>query len=210
MNSKRTLALTAVDGGAGRVAHDMDMPWIRIRRRSMFRRRTSSMYSLTFAPLVRKSLPAVVNVETVIRSTSERAASPDVRRRVCRRGLKISSASVQVSRRSPRRGGGTGSGVIVTGDGYILTNNHVVEGATTVTVSLQDRREFTAKVVGTDPLTDVAVLKIDAGKLPVLPISDSTKVQVGDLALAMGNPFGLGQTVTMGIVSATGRARAEP
>lgn len=103
------------------------------------------------------------------------------------------------------RGGGLGSGVIVTNDGYILTNNHVVEGATDVTVSLSDRREFKAKVVGTDPLSDVAVLKIEASSLPTLPISDSGRVQVGDVALAIGNPFGIGQTVTMGIVSATGR-----
>jgi serine protease Do len=110
----------------------------------------------------------------------------------------------------PRRGGGTGSGVIVTRDGYILTNNHVVEDATTVSVRLADRREFKAKVVGGDPRTDVAVLKIDAGDLPVLPISDSAKVQVGDVALAMGNPFGFEQTVTMGIISATGRAGLNP
>ena len=110
----------------------------------------------------------------------------------------------------PRRGGGTGSGVIVTRDGYIITNNHVVEGATDVKVTLSDRRELTAKVIGTDPRTDVAVIKIDANNLSVLPISDSTKVQVGDVALAMGNPFGIGQTVTMGIISATGRGGLNP
>ena len=97
-----------------------------------------------------------------------------------------------------------GSGVIVTDDGYILTNNHVVEKADTVKVSLPDRREFTAKVVGTDPHTDIAVLKIDARNLPVVPIGNA-RPAVGDLALAIGNPFGIGQTVTMGIVSATGR-----
>src|SRR5208282_3939411 len=100
---------------------------------------------------------------------------------------------------------GLGSGVIVTKDGYILTNNHVVEHADEVKVTLQDGREFTAKVVGRDPKSDVAVIKIDAKDLPALPMADSDKVQVGDIVLAVGNPFGVGQTVTTGIVSATGR-----
>ena len=85
-----------------------------------------------------------------------------------------------------------------------MTNNHVVADATSVKVTLSDRREFTAKVVGTDPQTDVALLKIEASKLPVLPLS-SSKPDVGDVVLAIGNPYGIGQTVTMGIVSATGR-----
>jgi Do/DeqQ family serine protease len=97
-----------------------------------------------------------------------------------------------------------GSGVIVTPDGYILTNNHVVDGATDVKVSFSDKREFPAKIIGTDKYTDLAVLKIDQHNLPTLALS-TTKPQVGDIALAIGDPFGLGQTVTMGIVSATGR-----
>jgi serine protease Do len=96
--------------------------------------------------------------------------------------------------------------VIVATNGYILTNNHVVDGATDIKVSLHDKREFTAKVVGRDPKTDIAVLKIDAENLPAIPLADSAKVQVGDLDFAIGDPFGVGQTVTMGIVSATGRA----
>jgi len=104
----------------------------------------------------------------------------------------------------PRREGGVGSGVIVSGDGYILTNNHVVEQADTVKVALADRREFTAKVIGTDPNTDIALLKIDGRNLPTVPMGGA-RPAVGDLALAIGNPFGLGQTVTMGIISATGR-----
>ena len=109
--------------------------------------------------------------------------------------------------RAPRqqREQGVGSGVIVSPEGYILTNNHVVDGATDVRVTLSDKREFKARIVGTDPKTDLAVLKIDAGNLPAVVIGDSDKVQVGDYALAVGNPFGLGGTVTMGIVSATGR-----
>lgn len=91
-------------------------------------------------------------------------------------------------------------------DGYILTNNHVVDGATEVRVVLGDKREFNAKVVGTDPKTDIAVLKIDATNLPAITIADSAKVEVGDYAIAIGNPFGVGKTVTMGIVSAKGRS----
>jgi serine protease Do len=101
---------------------------------------------------------------------------------------------------------GIGSGVIATKDGYILTNNHVVDGADEVKVALQDSREFTAKVVGRDPKTDIAVIKIDAKDLPAVPMADSEHVEVGDVVLAIGNPFGIGQTVTTGIVSATGRA----
>ena len=94
----------------------------------------------------------------------------------------------------------------MTPDGYILTNNHVVDGATGVRVTLADKREFKAKVIGADPKSDIAVLKIDATDLPCVTVGDSSKVQVGDYALAVGNPFGVGQTVTMGIVSATGRS----
>ncbi len=104
------------------------------------------------------------------------------------------------------REGGLGSGVIISPDGYLLTNNHVVDGATDVRVTLADRREFKAKVIGTDPKTDIAVLKIDANNLPVITVGNSSKLQIGDAVLAIGNPYGVGQTVTMGIVSATGRA----
>ncbi len=93
----------------------------------------------------------------------------------------------------------------MTSDGYILTNHHVVDGATKVHVVLADKREFDAKVVGKDSDADIAVIKVEATGLPAVTIGDSSKVEVGDLALAIGNPFGLGQTVTMGIVSALGR-----
>lgn len=167
--------------------------------------------SLTFAPLVRKTLPAVVNVETVVRSTPTRSSG----RRRAPQGLPPGFEDFFGfgfgGQEEPRQRSGAGSGVIVTRDGYILTNNHVVEGATEVKVTLGDHRELQAKLIGTDPRTDVAVLKIDGGgSLPVLPISTSGKVEIGDVALAMGNPFGLGQTVTMGIVSATGRAGLNP
>lgn len=100
---------------------------------------------------------------------------------------------------------GLGSGVIVTADGYILTNHHVVEGADELKVALTDDREFIAKVVGTDPKTDVAVVKIDADKLPFVTLADSDKLRVGDVVFAVGNPLDVGQTVTMGIVSAKNR-----
>lgn len=114
--------------------------------------------------------------------------------------------------RSPGRGmqmpreHGAASGVIATADGYVLTNNHVVDHADKVEVTLNDGRKYIAKVIGTDPKTDLAIVKIDAKGLPAIPFADSSAVEVGDVALAAGNPFGLGQSVTLGMVSATGRA----
>ncbi|MBS1806783.1 MAG: Do family serine endopeptidase [Acidobacteria bacterium] len=101
---------------------------------------------------------------------------------------------------------GVGSGVIVTQDGYILTNNHVVDGAEKVEVELADKRIFKANVIGTDPPSDIAVIKLDATGLPTVPLGDSTQAEVGDIVLAVGNPLGVGQTVTMGIISAKGRS----
>ena len=104
-----------------------------------------------------------------------------------------------------RRGGGQGSGVIVTPDGYVLTNNHVIAGAKTVTVTLPDKREFKGRIVGSDPKSDIAVVKIDGTQLPTVTWGDSSRLQVGEYVLAVGNPFGLNSTVTLGIVSALGR-----
>jgi serine protease Do len=98
-----------------------------------------------------------------------------------------------------------GSGVIFDPNGFVVTNNHVVEGATQITVTLSDRREFSAKVVGTDPKTDLAVVKIEAKDLPALKWAEYEKLEVGDLVLAVGSPFGLSSTVTLGIISALGR-----
>ena len=100
---------------------------------------------------------------------------------------------------------GLGSGVIVSPEGYILTNNHVVEGAQEIEVTLSDSRRTTAKVIGTDPDTDLALLRITLDRLPVIAMGNSDTVQVGDKVLAIGNPFGVGQTVTGGIISALGR-----
>ncbi len=105
----------------------------------------------------------------------------------------------------PREQQGGGSGIIISDDGYILTNNHVVEDAKQVTVSLHDKREFDATVIGTDPLTDLAVIKIDAGNLPAAYLGDSDKIKVGQWVMAIGNPLSLASTVTAGIVSATSR-----
>jgi len=96
--------------------------------------------------------------------------------------------------------------VIISPEGYILINNHVVDGATSVVVTLHDKREFKAHVIGTDPRTDIAVIKIDGSDFPTLTLGNSSKVEVGDIVLAVGNPFGVGQTVTAGIVGATGRS----
>lgn len=156
----------------------------------------------TFAPVVKHVMPAVVNISSskVLKNQGDMGGGiledPFLRRF-------FGGRMPQEPRE--RRAESRGSGVIVSPDGYILTNNHVVEGATHVKVSFNDQREFPAKVIGTDKPTDVAVLKIDQRNLPVLPLSDSSRAQVGDVVLAIGNPFALGQTVTMGIVSATGR-----
>lgn len=100
---------------------------------------------------------------------------------------------------------GLGSGVIIDANGYIVTNHHVIDGAEQIRVALNDNRTFDARVVGSDPPSDLAVLKIDASNLPILTLGDSDKTRVGDVVLALGNPLGVGQTVTMGIISAKGR-----
>ena len=110
-----------------------------------------------------------------------------------------------VPQQQPRRRSGLGSGVIISTDGYVLTNHHVIDGAEQIKVDMNDGRTLDAKLVGSDPPSDLAVLKIDATNLPVVALGDSDKVRVGDVVLAIGNPLGIGQTVTMGIISAKGR-----
>lgn len=107
---------------------------------------------------------------------------------------------------SSQRQTGLGSGVIISNDGYIVTNNHVIDGAERLEVTLNDNRTFNATVVGTDPSTDIALVKIDAKDLPVIPMGDSENLKVGEWVLAVGNPFGFTSTVTTGIVSAKGRS----
>jgi serine protease Do len=152
-----------------------------------------------FVSVAERVTPAVVSV------SAERTTKPqDQRDRI--RQLPPEFQQFFDQPQAPRTQEIGGSGFIVTKDGYILTNNHVVEGADQVTVSLLDHRTFKAKVVGHDAQTDVAVLKIDAGDLPTLPLGDDSKTRVGEWALAIGNPFGLDFTVTAGIISAKGRS----
>ena len=158
----------------------------------------------SFAPIVAKVAPAVVKIvsQNVVTNSGDQnpfSDDPFLRRFF---GNQFGQLMPHMG---PFRERGLGSGVIITKDGYILTNNHVVGNAKEVTVTLQDGRQFTAKVIGRDAGSDIAVVRIEAKDLPVLPLADSTKVRVGDIALAVGNPFGVGQTVTSGIVSATGR-----
>lgn len=159
---------------------------------------TRTEIDLTFAPLVKSASPAVVNVYT--RRTVRASASPfanDPR-----------FQSLFGNRQQQQRvQGSLGSGVIVAPDGVIVTNNHVIEGADEFRIVLSDRREYPAELILADERTDLAVLKIDpeAGTLPTLPFADTRATEVGDLVLAIGNPFGVGQTVTSGIISATAR-----
>ena len=164
-------------------------------------------FGVSFSPIVKKVAPSVVKISTsskgkdVLPQNMPGMDDPFFRRFF---GEMPGRGNNRAYRTPPQHG--VGSGVIVTKDGYILTNNHVVDGADEVKVVLQDSREFTAKVIGKDPKTDVAVVKVDAKDLPFIEMANSEKIEVGDIVLAVGNPFGIGQTVTTGIVSATGRA----
>ena len=160
--------------------------------------------SNSFADIIEKASPSVVNIQStrVIKASEQGGNNPFMSDPFFRQFFGGNGSRPHTQRES-----GLGSGVIVDPSGYILTNNHVVEKATTVRVTLLDKREYTAKVVGADPQTDVAVVKIDAGaSLPALPLGNSDGARVGDLCFAIGNPFGYDHTVTMGIVSAKGRS----
>jgi Do/DeqQ family serine protease len=150
----------------------------------------------SYADLVQTVSPAVVAVHSsrMVQQTSMGADNPFRR------------FFGEDENQSPHREAGLGSGVIVTQDGYILTNNHVVAGAERVTVEFVDGRTLSAKVVGTDPPSDLAVLKVAGTGFKTLPLADSSQVRVGDVVLAVGHPLGLGQTVTMGIISAKDRS----
>ena len=156
----------------------------------------------SYAPAVAKVAPGVVTVrsERPVRVAQRRRGGDPFEEFFGVPGMP------QMPPQPERREGGLGSGVVVTGDGYILTNHHVIDGAKEVTVELNDGRSFDATVVGSDPPSDLAVLKVTAQDLPTVALGDSDAVRVGDVALAVGNPLGVGQTVTMGIVSAKGRA----
>lgn len=155
-----------------------------------------------FTPIVKSALPAVVNI-----STSRKVAVPE------REASPFSGPfrdffgpfSDRFGGPRERQENSLGSGVVVSSEGYILTNNHVVQGATDIEVVLSDHRELKGRIIGGDAKTDIAVIKVEERSLPALTLGNSAGVQVGDFALAIGNPFGVGQTVTMGIVGATGR-----
>src|SRR5271168_4485734 len=158
----------------------------------------------SYAPVVKTVLPSVVNISSskIVHSREESAEQMPMDP-FFRQFFGEGEGHFNIPK--DRKEKALGSGIIVSPEGYILTNNHVVDGATDVRVTLSDKREFQARIVGTDPKTDVAILKIDAEKLSPITIGDSSKVEVGDVALAIGDPFGVGQTVTKGIISATGR-----
>jgi serine protease Do len=156
----------------------------------------------TYAPIVDHVAPAVVTIRSERRVRAPQQFpfldDPFFRDFFGQRGMP------QQPRQQLERG--LGSGVIVSNDGYILTNHHVVDGAEQITVDMIDKRSYKAKLVGSDQLSDLAVLKIDESNLPTLVLGNSDQVNVGDVVLAVGNPLGIGQTVTMGIISAKGRA----
>jgi len=158
----------------------------------------------SFAPIVKRAMPSVVNI----------SSSKVVKQQQAPGGLFddpffrqfFGGRMPQQEQPRSQRATSLGSGVVVSPDGYILTNNHVVDGATDVKVQFLDKSEYPAKVIGTDKYADIAVLKVNRTGLVALPFADSSKAEVGDVVLAMGQPFGLRGTVTMGIISATGRS----
>lgn len=178
--------------------------------------RVNQQLSLTtgFSSVAKAVTPAVVTIRTESRTRQQRVpffldpfreffGQPDQDDEVMPRRRPNQQTPQRPGRLLPS---GVGSGVVVSPDGYILTNNHVVDGADKVTVELSDRKTYTAKVIGTDPPTDIAVLKIDASGLSTLAFGDSNQVEVGDVVLAIGNPLNIGQTVTLGIISAKSRS----
>jgi serine protease Do len=157
----------------------------------------------SFKEIAQRVTPSVVKITTETRArVSNRGGRPDMGE-LDPFFRQFFGDRVPQFRQPPQAG--LGSGVIISADGYVATNNHVIDGADTVTVTLNDNREFRATVVGRDPQTDLALLKIESSQLPALTFGDSSQVSVGDRVLAVGNPYGLGGTVTTGIVSATSR-----
>ncbi len=163
-----------------------------------------------FTDVARQVTPAVVNITTVMTErVSDGSPLPDELRD---RMEEFFGKPFDPRRRGPQPPGehrgprrGQGSGVIISADGYVLTNNHVIDKAYEVRVTLPDKREFKGKIIGADPKSDLAVVKINASSLPAIPWGDASQLQVGEYVLAVGNPFGLNSTVTLGIVSAVGR-----
>ena len=156
---------------------------------------------VSYADAVSRAAPAVVNIAT--RKVIEEQSNPLLEDPFFRHFFGDGSGAMPRKRLESS----LGSGVIINTKGFILTNNHVIDGAEQINVTLKDGRSADAKIVGADPEADLAVLKVDLPDLPVMTLGDSERLQVGDVVLAIGNPFGVGQTVTFGIVSATGRSQ---
>jgi len=154
----------------------------------------------SYADVVTKVAPAVVTVHS-----SQRVRQPQQYPFMDDPFFRQFFGNPQSQQPTERLRQGLGSGVIIDANGYIVTNHHVIDGADQIKVDLYDNRSLDAKLVGTDPPSDLAVLKVDASNLPVLTLGDSDRMRVGDVVLALGNPLGVGQTVTMGIISAKGR-----
>jgi serine protease Do len=157
------------------------------------------------AEIAKVAMPAVVNIATVkTEKTADAPRNPLLDDPFFRRFFGDRFKHPDAPRE--RKSSSLGSGVIVSQDGYILTNNHVIRNADKIQVLLSDKRQFTGKVIGNDPKTDLSVIKIDADNLSFLNLGDSDDLKIGEIVLAIGNPYGLNQTITMGIVSAVGRA----
>src|SRR6266496_3446980 len=159
----------------------------------------SSARAASYSDAVRKAVPAVVNIFTSkeIKTPRHPLLDDPLFRHFF--GDRLED--------EPQRAASLGSGVIVSSKGYVLTNHHVVEAADEIEVALADGKKLKAKAVGSDPETDIAVLRVEGGPLPAITFGDADSLRVGDVVLAIGNPFGVGQTVTMGIVSALGRSQ---
>lgn len=173
---------------------------------------TADPYSMNFTTAAQKTLPVVVNIQSAVRMRDQGTNGGDFdlqnipepfRQFFGPRMFQQPQPDARDKNDNIRMG--TGSGVIISPDGYIVTNNHVVAGADELSVTLSDKRTFKAKVIGTDPSTDLGLLKIDASSLPFVNFSNSDAVEVGEWVLAVGNPFDLTSTVTAGIISAKGR-----
>jgi Do/DeqQ family serine protease len=162
---------------------------------------TTAAPGISYADVVSRASPAVITIHSTMQVRAPEQFpfmdDPMFREFFGERG--------RPPQQAPRRREGLGSGVIVTQDGYILTNHHVIDGAEQIKVNLNDNRTLDARLVGSDPPSDLALLKVEATNLPVLTLGDSDRTRVGDVVLAIGNPMGIGQTVTMGIISAKGR-----
>jgi Do/DeqQ family serine protease len=205
--STAILTLLAASIGGGLIAafavanHTAHAPISVVARADTNTQRVSQL-SNSFADIIEKASPAVVKISMtrIIKASEQQQNNPFFSDPFFRQFFGGPQA-----RPRDQREEGLGSGILVSSSGYILTNNHVVEKANSLKVDLSDGRTFTGKVIGTDPQTDVAVVKINANDLPTLPFANSDSARVGDLCFAIGNPFGQDHTVTMGIVSAKGR-----